>query len=101
METVAFWKTMNKQTKFSSNLRRLVLAGMTAATLGPGVGNTRAQGQTQSGLDRIPVTLSGAARPAHVKVSMVNGGITVNAVERKEWICERPSAHPHKSPHDG
>ena len=79
---------MNKQTKFSSILGRLVLVGITGATLGSGAGNTRAQGQTQSGLDRIPVTLSDASRPAHVKVSMVNGGITVKAYDGKEVIVE-------------
>ena len=101
METFAFWKTMNKQTKFSSNLRRLVLAGMTAATLGPGVGNTRAQGQTQSGLDRIPVTLSDASRPAHVKVSMVNGGITVKAYDGKEVIVEARARNRENSREEG
>jgi len=92
---------MNKQTKFSSNLRRLVLAGMTAATLGPGVGNTRAQGQTQSGLDRIPVTLSDASRPAHVKVSMVNGGITVKAYDGKEVIVEARARNRENSREEG
>jgi len=101
METFAFWNTMNKQTKFSSNLRRLVLAGMTAATLGPGVGNTRAQGQTQSGLDRIPVTLSDASRPAHVKVSMVNGGITVKAYDGKEVIVEARARNRENSREEG
>ena len=101
METFAFWKTMNKQTKFSSNLRRLVLAGMTAATLGPGVGNTRAQGQTQSGQDRIPVTLSDASRPAHVKVSMVNGGITVKAYDGKEVIVEARARNRENSREEG
>jgi len=92
---------MNKQTKFSSNLRRLVLAGMTAATLGPGVGNTRAQGQTQSGQDRIPVTLSDASRPAHVKVSMVNGGITVKAYDGKEVIVEARARNRENSREEG
>ena len=100
METFAFWKTMNKQTKFSSILGRLVLVGITA-TLGPGVGNTRAQGQTQSGLDRIPVTLSDASRPAHVKVSMVNGGITVKAYDGKEVIVEARARNRENSREEG
>src|ERR1700682_3972235 len=89
METFAFWKTMNKQTRqFSSISARFVLAVIAAATVGSGAGNTRAQGQTQSGVDRIPVTLSDPSRPAHVKVSMVNGGITVKAYEGKEVVVE-------------
>ena len=100
METFAFWKTMNKQTKFSSILGRLVLVGI-AATLGPGVGSTRAQGQTQSGLDRIPVTLSDASRPAHVKVSMVNGGITVKAYDGKEVIVEARARNRENSREEG
>ena len=101
METFVFWKTMNKQTKFSSILGRLVLVGIAAATLGPGVGNTRAQGQTQSGLDRIPVTLSDASRPAHVKVSMVNGGITVKAYDGKEVIVEARARNRENSREEG
>jgi len=89
METFGSWKTMNKQMKqFSLISARLVLAAIAAATLGLVVGSTRAQGQTQSGVDRIPVTLSDASRPAHVKVSMVNGGITVKAYDGKEVIVE-------------
>ena len=89
MEIFGFWKTMNKQMKqFSLISARLVLAAIAAATLGLVVGSTRAQGQTQSGVDRIPVTLSDASRPAHVKVSMVNGGITVKAYDGKEVIVE-------------
>ncbi len=80
---------MNKQTKqFSSISGRLVLAAIAAATLGLVAGNARAQGQTQSGVDRIPVTLSDPSRLAHVKVSMVNGGITVKGYEGKEVVVE-------------
>jgi DUF4097 and DUF4098 domain-containing protein YvlB len=100
METFAFWKTMNKQMKFSSILGRLVLVGI-IATLGPGLGNTGAQGQTQSGLDRIPVTLSDASRPAHVKVSMVNGGITVKAYDGKEVIVEARARNRENSREEG
>src|SRR6202166_1309301 len=87
METFAFWKTMNKQTRFSSISGRLVVVTM-AATLGLSVGATLAQGQTQSGADRIPVTLSDPSRPARVKVSLVNGGITVKGYEGKEVVVE-------------
>src|ERR1700688_86603 len=61
----------------------------------------RAQGQAQSGGDRIPVTLSDPARPAStpvaqtapappasVRVSLVNGGITVKAYDGKEVVVE-------------
>jgi len=80
---------MNKQTKqFSSISGRLVLAAIAAATLGLVAGNARAQGQTQSCVDRIPLTLSDPSRLAHVKVSMVNGGITVKGYEGKEVVVE-------------
>jgi DUF4097 and DUF4098 domain-containing protein YvlB len=80
---------MNKQTKqFSSISGQLALAAIAAVTLGLGAGNTLAQGQSQSGVDRIPVTLSDPSRPARVKVSMVNGGITVKGYDGKEVVVE-------------
>jgi DUF4097 and DUF4098 domain-containing protein YvlB len=90
METFEFWKTMNKQTtRFSSILSAgLALAAIAAVTLAAGTQKTFAQGQTQAGGDRIPVALSDPSRPAHVKVSMVNGGITVKAYEGKEVVVE-------------
>ena len=75
---------MNKQMKFSSNLGRLVLAAIAAGTWGLSAGRAAAQ----SGVDRIPVTLSDPSRPARVKVSMVNGGITVKGYEGKEVVVE-------------
>ena len=50
-----------------------------------------AEAQPQAGVDRIPVTLSDPSRPALVKVSMVNGSITVKAHEGKEVIVEAHS----------
>jgi DUF4097 and DUF4098 domain-containing protein YvlB len=89
MEIFGFWKTMNKKMKrFSSILSGLALAAIGAATVGPGAERAFAQGQTQTGGDRIPVTLSDPSRAAHVKVSMVNGGITVKAYEGKEVVVE-------------
>jgi DUF4097 and DUF4098 domain-containing protein YvlB len=81
---------MNKQmTRFSSILSAgLTLAAIAAVTLAAGTQKTFAQGQTQAGGDRIPVALSDPSRPAHVKVSMVNGGITVKAYEGKEVVVE-------------
>jgi DUF4097 and DUF4098 domain-containing protein YvlB len=87
MEIFEFWKTMNKQTKRLSSILSAGLA-IAAVTLGPGAERAFAQGQTQAGGDRIPVTLSDPSRPAHVKVSMVNGGITVKAYEGKEVVVE-------------
>src|ERR1700741_1760703 len=85
MEIFGFWKTMSKQTRrFSSIWARLALAAVLGVALSAGAEMTLAQGQTQAGGDRIPVTLSDPARPAHVKVSLVNGGITVKAYEGKE-----------------
>jgi DUF4097 and DUF4098 domain-containing protein YvlB len=87
MEIFEFWKTMNKETKrFSSILSGLALAAIAAVTLGPGAETALAQGQ--GGGDRIPVTLSDPSRPARVKVSLVNGGITVKAYEGKEVVVE-------------
>jgi len=44
--------------------------------------------QAQNTPDRISVNLSDPARPAFVKASMVNGGITVKAYDGKEVIVE-------------
>ena len=80
---------MNKQTNQSSSISgRLALAAIAAVILALGAGNTLAQGQTQSGVDRIPVTLSDPSRPARVKISMVNGGITVKGHDGKEVVVE-------------
>ena len=88
MEIFEFWKTMNKQTRrFSSILSAgLALGAIAAVALGPSAEKTLAQGQ--AGGDRIPVTLSDPSRPARVKVSLVNGGITVKAYEGKEVVVE-------------
>src|SRR5258708_19934144 len=89
METLEFWKTMNKQTqRFSSILSGLALGAVAAVGVGPGAQRAFAEGQTQAGGDRIAVTLSDPSRPARVKVSMVNGGITVKAYEGKEVVVE-------------
>lgn len=44
--------------------------------------------QTQSGSDRVAVTLSDPTHPALVKASLVSGSITVKAYEGKEVIVE-------------
>ena len=81
METFGYWKTMTKEMKFPASAGRLAVA---ALALAAGAGSVMAQ----AGGDRIPVTLSDPSRPAHVKVSMVNGGITVKASEGKEVVVE-------------
>jgi len=86
METFGSWKTMNREMKFSSIAKRLILAASAAAAFS--VGADQALAQAQAGGDRIPITLSDPARPAHVKVSMVNGGITVKAYDGKEVVVE-------------
>src|SRR2546423_11538476 len=103
METFAFWKAMNNQIA-RIGLCKVSLFGVIAAGVASGpVAQARSSGpeafsrdnaaaeaeaQAQAGVDRIPVTLSDPARPALVKVSMVNGSITVKAHEGKEVIVE-------------
>src|ERR1700719_904865 len=84
METFAFSKTMNNQTSPFSFLFS-ASAAATAVALALTLG---AQPQAQSGGDRIPVALSDPSRPASVKVSLVNGGITVKAYDGKEVVVE-------------
>jgi len=48
----------------------------------------RGQAQTQLGADHVSVALSDPARPALVKASLVNGGITVKAYDGKEVVVE-------------
>jgi DUF4097 and DUF4098 domain-containing protein YvlB len=80
METFAFLKIMNNQTlSFRSFVALAALAGV--ALLAPQAG-------AQNGPDRVSVNLSDPARPAFIKASMVNGGITVKAYDGKEVIVE-------------
>ena len=89
METFGYWKAMNKHMKqFSSISARLALAAIAVVILGTGAEKAFGQGQTQTGGDRIPVTLSDPSRPARIKVSLINGGITVKAHEGKEVVVE-------------
>jgi DUF4097 and DUF4098 domain-containing protein YvlB len=79
METFAFLKIMNNQILSFRTLAVAALAG--AVLLAPRAG-------AQNTPDRVSVTLSDPARPALVKASMVNGGITVKAYDGKEVIVE-------------
>ena len=46
------------------------------------------RGQAQEDTDRIAVELTDPSRPAHVELSLVNGGITVMAYDGREVIVE-------------
>ena len=73
-------KIMNNQTlSIRAVATAVAMAG--AALLAPLAG-------AQSSPDRVSVNLSDPARPAFIKASMVNGGITVKAYEGKEVIVE-------------
>jgi len=75
---------MNNQIHRSTQV--LVVAALFGASLfAP---RAQAEAQAQSGSDRFSVSLSDPARPAFVKASMVNGGITVKAYDGKEVIVE-------------
>src|SRR6059036_100502 len=84
METFVFLKIMNNQTQRFPSLvvSAAILCVAFAAAPAPG------QTQTPSGADRVSVNLSDPARPALVKVSLVNGGITVKGYDGKEVVVE-------------
>lgn len=82
METFAFSKTMNRQTqRYPSHV-------VTALLLCFGAVATPTHGQGQAGADHVSVTLSDPSRPALVKASLINGGITVKAYDGKEVVVE-------------
>jgi Putative adhesin len=102
METFGYWKTMNKHMKqFSSISARLALATIAAVILGTGTERAFGQGQTQTGGDRIPVTLSDPSRPARIKAGLINGGITVKAYEGKEVVVEARARNRESSRSEG
>src|SRR6266478_4313383 len=90
MEVFEFWETKNKPTRqFSSILSAgFAFTAIAAVNLGAGAEGALAQGQTQAGGERIPVTLSDPSRPPRVNVSLVNGGVTVKGYEGKEVVVE-------------
>src|SRR5262249_6981396 len=81
METFAFWKTMNKHSVRSTYIwsADVALTVSLSATLPAG---------GESGSDHIPITLSDPSRPAHVKASLINGGITVKGYDGKQVIVD-------------
>jgi hypothetical protein len=78
---------MNKPTQRFSFL---LAAG--TALFGLALATTQAQAapedQSQRGADRVSVTLTDPSRPALVKASLIDGGITVKAYDGKEVIVE-------------
>src|SRR5258707_7247937 len=101
METFEFWKTMNKQTRrFSSILSAgLALGAIAAVALGPGAEKALAQGQ--AGGDRIPGGPSDPSRPARGEGSMVNGGVTGEAVGGKKRVGGKGGGQPREIAHNG
>src|SRR5580692_816202 len=91
METSVSLKTMNNPThRFPYIFAAVVaFAGFTlSASQMQARAEEQASTQTQSGADRVSVTLSDPARPALVKAGLIDGGITVKAYEGKEVIVE-------------
>ena len=84
MERFVFLKIMNSQTQ------RFPSLVVPAAILCVAFAAVPAHGQTQtpSGADHVSVNLSDPARPALVKASLVNGGITVKGYDGKEVVVE-------------
>jgi DUF4097 and DUF4098 domain-containing protein YvlB len=74
---------MNKQTQRFLSLG-VALISFVALVAAP----VRGQAQESSGPDRVAVTLTDPSRPALVKASLLNGGITVKAYDGKEVIVE-------------
>lgn len=90
-------KTMNNQLpRFIQAFA--VSAAMAAATMALGA---PARAQSQSGSDRIVVKLDDPARPAFVKASLVNGGITVKAYDGKEVIVEARARNEERETNQG
>lgn len=82
METFAFSKTMNNQTqRFPSHVVAVLILCF-------GLGAVPTRGQAQAGADHVSVNLSDPSRPALVKASLINGGITVKAYDGKEVVVE-------------
>ncbi|HUJ41418.1 MAG TPA: DUF4097 family beta strand repeat-containing protein [Candidatus Acidoferrales bacterium] len=81
---------MNKRRRQLSILAAAVAAAVLAAA---GAVPARAQSQQQTSADRISVKLTDPSRPALVKASLVNGGITVKAYEGQEVIVEARARH--------
>jgi DUF4097 and DUF4098 domain-containing protein YvlB len=87
MERYVFLKIMNNQTQRFPSLVVAVVILCVAFAAVSACGQTR----TPSGADRVSVNLSDPARPALVKASLLNGGITVKGYDGKEVVVEARS----------
>src|SRR5260370_40207231 len=87
MERFVFLKIMNNQTQRFPSLVVAAAILCFAFAAAPAYGQT----QTPSGVDRVSVNLSDPARPASLKASLVNGGITVKGYDGKEAVIEAPA----------
>jgi len=81
-------KIMNNQTQRFPPLVVAVVILCVAFAAVQASAQTQAQTQTPSGADRVSVNLSDPTRPALVKASLLNGGITVKAYDGKEVVVE-------------
>jgi hypothetical protein len=93
METFASSKTMINHSRrfqfiFTSVAFAVVIGFSAAGAPSQARAEDQAQSQTQSGADKVSVTLSDPTRPAFVKASLINGGITVKAYDGKEVVVE-------------
>src|SRR5712692_3436154 len=88
MERYVFLKIMNNQTQRIPSLVVAVAILCVAVAAAPAPAQTQVQTQTPSGADRVSVNLSDPARPALVKASLINGGITVKGYDGKEVVVE-------------
>src|SRR5229473_2154785 len=84
MERFVFLKIMNNQTQRFPSLVVAAAILCVAFAAAPAYGQT----QTPSGANHVSVNLSDPARPAFVKASLVNGGITVKGYDGKEVVVE-------------
>jgi DUF4097 and DUF4098 domain-containing protein YvlB len=114
MEISVSSKAMNKTTRrvqfVFATATAVASLGMSLSLLAPQAqasADEQEQGQKQTGGDRVSVALSDPSRPALVKASMVNGGISVKAYNGKEVIVEartrngdneRPESGPKRLP---
>ena len=73
---------------FTSAAFAVVVGFSPAGTPSQARAEDQAQSQTQSGADKVSVTLSDPTRPAFVKAGLINGGITVKAYDGKEVVVE-------------
>jgi DUF4097 and DUF4098 domain-containing protein YvlB len=89
----------NQMMSFCSVIGKAVSVCILGASVGGG--STAAWAQAQANPDRLPVPLTDPSRPALVKASLVNGGITVKAYDGKEVIVEARARNREREREDG